>query len=197
MSFQGSSLYPSFDPVNRINSDGYQGAVYPGGIEGDSSAGYIQGSYMTDLSNSNRVVPERPQDAFDLNNSSQFPVGWVTLVFILLIILAIVLFFFVRQRQQLIEPDRCPEIRGNYGVTPGFTGKPLQSCGNSGNEPCISVEETLEDAINSCNLRADICLRFSYDPGSGETVILNSTEPLEAANRIDVYTRQVKINNSS
>lgn len=176
MTYQGSELYPSFEPANRINAP--------------------NDNYITGTSN-DRIIPERPEESFNLNNNNQFPVGWVILVFVLLILLAVVIFFFVRQRQQLIEPDRCPAIKGNYGVIPGFTGEPIKSCGNGSNESCISIQETLEDAINLCNLRSDICTTFSYDPASGETVILSANNPLRAANRIDVYLRQVKISQDS
>ena len=166
--YQGSALNPTlFEPANVQVNPRFVGAIYP-----------------------DTITPEPPSNALNVNCESYFPLGWVLLTIILLFIICLILFLYFEQRQNLINPNNCPQIKGNYGVLPGVIGDAVRSCGNQSNEPCEFQADSLEDAINICDLRSDICSTFSYDPGSGQMQILAANAPLTAANRIDVYIRQ-------
>ena len=97
------------------------------------------------------------------------------------------------QRQNLVNPKFCPTIKGNYGVLPGFTAQPIQQCGNNSNEPCTFDSSSLEDAINTCNLRYDICSTFSYDENTGQMQIISPNDVPLAASGINIYIRQTDL----
>ena len=167
--YVGSDLYPTFQPVNKYYDTNFIGALPP-----------------------DRIQPENPSDAFNLNNESQFPLGWFLLTIFLLTLLGVVIYLYVQERRQLIQPNQCPQIKGNYGVLPGMDGQTLKQCGNNSNEDCFSIEGSLEDAINLCDVRADICSVFSYNT-LGEMRILRPNSTLSVSNNTNVYTRQVQI----
>jgi len=167
--YVGSDLYPTFEPVNKYYDPNFIGVIPP-----------------------DRIRPEQPSEALNVNNDSQFPLGWFLLTIVLLTILGVVIYLYVQERRQLIQPTQCPQIKGNYGVLPGMDGTTLKQCGNNSNEDCISTEPSLEDAINLCDVRADICSVFSYN-AAGEMRILKPNSTLTVAGSTDVYTRQVQI----
>lgn len=171
--YVGSNIYPTFTPVNAMENNNFIGTIPP-----------------------ERYQPEHPSDAFNLNNESHFPLGWFLLVLFLLIILAIIIFLYIRERQELINPILCPQIKGNYGVLPGVEGIVLKQCGKDNKQPCTTIQPSLEDAINLCDARSDICSVFSYDAGLGQMNILVPNTTLSPAGRIDVYTRQVRTTNN-
>lgn len=142
--------------------------------------------------------------------------------FIILIILALVfgaiivilLFENSNVKSKLIEPTNCPQIKGNYGVTPNVDTTPpnyVYSCnpttdpngnGALGNNACNFTVQSLIDAEVICNNFPSVCKGFYYNApskvgGFGSMSFYNTSftptsEPVVTTKSVaDVYTKQV------
>lgn len=152
------------------------------------------------------------------------PVKESSSAFIILIILALVfgaiivilLFENSNNKSKLIEPGKCPQIKGNYGVTPNVDTTTLglvYSCnpttdpngnGALGSNACtftVTVQ-SLIDAEVICNNFPDVCKGFFYTApskagGFGSMSFYNTSftptsEPVVTTKNVaDVYTKQV------
>lgn len=75
-----------------------------------------------------------------------------------------------------------------FGVIPSSDGTVLNQCG-SGSDPCIYTRASLADAQAQCQILADICQTFSYDPSSRIMKIVNPQSLFTTLNT-DAYVRQ-------
>ncbi len=122
-----------------------------------------------------------------------FPFGWLVLVIILAAAFIILFVFFIRQRSQLVESGQCPKVKGNYAVLPAVNGSIKIICGDGGDQACTLPALTLEQGINNCNFRSDICEGFSFDEVTGTMSILDLSQPLSIDTKTNIYIRQVGI----
>ena len=121
----------------------------------------------------------------------EFQYGWLIVTIILSFILLVILVLYIKQSSTLIDPSKCPKIQGNFGVRPGLSGTVLNSCGNNNNEECVIIATNLNEAVNICMARADICQQFSYDLSQGKMRILNPKVPLTSGENENTYILQV------
>jgi len=121
-----------------------------------------------------------------------FPTGWLALVIFLAIAFVILLVIYIRERSLLIDPSQCPTVKGDYAVLPAVNGHAKTLCGDDDNQKCILPAVTLEQAINNCNFRSDICTMFSFDEVSGTMTIINPRN-LSVDTKTNVYIRQVGV----
>jgi hypothetical protein len=130
-------------------------------------------------------------------------------------IIVILLFENSNVKSKLIEPGNCPQIKGDYGVTPNVDTSvlgPVNSCnptldpngtGVLGSNACTFKSVTsLIDAEIVCNNFPGVCNGFYYTPpttagknGSMSFYNTSFTPTSEQAgttkNVADVYTKQV------
>lgn len=150
------------------------------------------------------------------------PVKESSSAFIILIILSLVfasiivvlLFENSNVKSKLIQPENCPQIKGNYGVTPNVdinTLAPIVSCntatdpngnGALGSSICTFTVTSLINAETVCNNYPDVCKGFYYTPPTAanktasmtfyNTSFIPTSEPLVTTKTVvDVYTKQV------
>ena len=130
-------------------------------------------------------------DCLKPTETCEFQYGWLIVTVILSFILLIILVLYIKQSSTLIDPSKCPKIQGNFGVRPGLSGTVLNSCGNDNNEECVIIATNLNEAVNICMARADICQQFSFDLSQGKMRILNPKEPLTSGENENTYILQV------
>jgi hypothetical protein len=119
---------------------------------------------------------------------------WITVSILLLIAFIILFYFYIRQSIDLINPNQCPSIEGDYGVKPNTKGVPLKACGD-GSQECTSTVNSLNEAVNICNRKFNICQAFSYVSSTGLMTIIDTMSPLEDSANIDTYFRQINFIN--
>jgi hypothetical protein len=129
-------------------------------------------------------------------------------------IIIILLFENSNAKTKLIEPENCPQTKGNYGVIPNVDKTTLgviNSCnptvdpngnGSLGTSPCIFASSSVLQSENICNNFPSVCSGFYYTPptssgGSGSMTFYNTSftptsQPLGVSKTVvDVYTKQV------
>lgn len=122
-------------------------------------------------------------------SKGSFPVFWVILITILVIFIIFLILLLARLNSVKVDPNQCPVVKGTYGVVPRSNGEVINQCGFYGNNPCISTQRTLEDAINECNSQKNICSMFSYNASTSELKFIDTVEP--GGGSTDVYIRQL------
>lgn len=130
-------------------------------------------------------------------------------------IIVILLFENSSAKSKLIEPENCPQIKGDYGVIPNVDkntlSPPISSCnptvdpngtGSLGTSACTFSVTSLINAENICNNFPGVCKGFYYTAPSAtgkngsmsfyNTSFTPTSEPAVTTKTVvDVYTKQV------
>lgn len=125
------------------------------------------------------------------DNVSKFPLGWLILSIILMIIIVVLLFWIFRLQVDLVNPEDVPIIRSRYSVVPGIDKEALNNCGSSQQDPCVFDALTLGRAIELCDINFRICSEFSYDPISQIMKITGPNNARVPSQQGNLYLRQV------
>ena len=89
------------------------------------------------------------------------------LIILFVIIIAFVIIILVILNNQ--DDDKL-----EFGVIPGASGTPIVQCGANKNKICEIEAKTINEAVEYCNLRVDICDMFSYDTNTLKMQIIGS-----------------------
>ena len=115
---------------------------------------------------------------------------WIGVSFVLLIGFIVVLALYVRCISEKIDPSQCLSVKADYGVITNQTGNAITSCGALGTDVCEFTVTGLNDAVNQCNMRADICTNFAYNESLLLMRIISpSTETFESS-AWNIFIRQ-------
>jgi hypothetical protein len=118
--------------------------------------------------------------------------GFLFLACVLLVVVVIGVFLYFKKSAELIEPSRCPVVRGTYGVNPGKVGTSLFMCGTNFTSECVfDGISSLANAIALCNNYINVCKIFSYSPALGTVRFVNDT--LVNSTVFDTYSLQYNV----
>lgn len=123
-------------------------------------------------------------------NHTRFPIEWLIIFIIMAIVIIVFIILLVKCQTERIFPDQCPAITGNYGLISANNGVVLNLCGSSGNQPCQSIQPSLNSAVLECDRQSNICSRFSYNGSTNLFSIISTTSSLFNDESSDVFTRQ-------
>lgn len=120
---------------------------------------------------------------------------------ILIIVLFLIIFWLIVQnvklQQELIDPKKCPSIKGEFGVTAkkaffdGASIATLKTCGVSSNETCFKAVNNVDEAMSYCNSYSNICNAFIYEAENKNVYIVDATKILGDYGTGDLFIRQI------
>jgi hypothetical protein len=112
-----------------------------------------------------------------------------------LIILAILIYYLTdltNTKNEISKNSNKPA--GEFAVSTGVTStQSINQCTINGvrNSQCSYPANTLNDAINICNVQSDVCDRFFYNEVSKQMTMISLDSPLvPSTQNISVFTRQ-------
>ena len=93
----------------------------------------------------------------------KYKVFWIISFIILAIIAIVFIILYFRCLFTRIDPNKCI-MSGNYVLDNNLSLPILNTCGDSGSDPCTFTAQNFGAAVDLCN-NSDLCLAFNYTPG--------------------------------
>jgi len=91
-----------------------------------------------------------------------------------------------------VNPEDCPQVKGNFAVIPSRSIPPLRNNACPQGGECRFNVKDLGGAINQCNTQPNLCKAFIVSPTvTGMTMwYVDPTERSQAQAGVDLYVRQ-------
>ena len=115
---------------------------------------------------------------------------WIGISFILLIGIVVIISLYIRCISEKIDPSQCLSIKGDYAVITNQTGNAITSCGPTQADVCEFTVTGLNDAVNQCNMRADICNNFAYNESLLQMKIIDPKALTSDSSAWNIFIRQ-------
>lgn len=113
-------------------------------------------------------------------------IGLSTILFILVVGLIVYNTMITLQR---IDPKKCPQIKGSFGVQTRRVTSIVSKCGISGTDQCsFSNVDDLDAAITRCTILAEVCTSFTYSEITKHMNIVSNVSTAKGED--NMYTRQ-------